>query len=854
MFKNKKFIIVFSIMAGFFLAAGCVNKGSGGGPNDTPPNVISAVVSKGLINGGNVEIFELLADGSKGPLLKTATTAADGTFSVGVGNYTGPVLVEVRGGTYTDEATGTVVTNYLMRAAMPSVSRRVTMAVTPLTEVATILAELAGGLTVANITTANALVSGVFNGIDIINTQPIDVLSPPNANDTQAQIDYGLMLAAVSQLINNDPALNSVYEAIVELAADLGDGNLNTMEAAFTAALTDFIASANNQSGVATPALIVINNSVSDTLAVQIDTAALAIGYTAPDTATSVTSNVTLPTWGANGTTISWVSSDPALIATDGTITRAPFGGGNQAVTLTATISKNGIFGAKTFDLTVLETLLSEAAAVVAAKTALEVTYGGTDSAANVTQNVTLDTVGQYVTTITWASSAPAIIAIDGTVVRPAFGSGDQPVTLTATISKNGVKETKVFNLTVIESPLSDADAVAADKAALDIAYGGTDWAGGVTQNIGLNTSGSNSTTITWASTLPSIIALDGTVTRPAYGGGDQVVTLVATITKGGATAAKVFDLTVTQTPPSDTEAVAADKTALAIIYGPSDSAGSVTQNVGLSTGGSNSTTITWASDTPGVIAIDGRVTRSPFGSGNQTVTLTATIRKGLIADTKQFVLTVIEAPISDIDAVTADTVALAITYGGTDSAGSVTQNVGLPFAGSNGTSITWASDTTGTIAADGIVTRPPFGGGNHTVILTATIRKNLAAANKQFTLTVIEAPLSDAAAVTADNAALSIIYGGSDSAGSVTQNLGLPVAGPNGSTITWSASDPTIIDANGAVNRPAVGAANASAVLAATIKKGGVSETKIFLLTVIAQPAPLCIIETGIIDSCVLQ
>lgn len=60
---------------------------------------------------------------------------------------------------------------------------------------------------------------------------------------------------------------------------------------------------------------------------------------------------------------------------------------------------------------------------------------------------------------ITWKSSKPAIIADDGTVTLPT--SNDVTVILTATITKNGVSDTKEFTLTV-------RTAASADKAALE--------------------------------------------------------------------------------------------------------------------------------------------------------------------------------------------------------------------------------------------------------------------------------------------------------------------------------------------------------------------------------------------------
>jgi hypothetical protein len=63
-----------------------------------------------------------------------------------------------------------------------------------------------------------------------------------------------------------------------------------------------------------------------------------------------------------------------------------------------------------------------------------------------------LPTSGANGTTIAWTSTNPAI-ANDGTVTRPAFGSGDAKGTLTATITKGEASDTIVFTFTVLGLP-----------------------------------------------------------------------------------------------------------------------------------------------------------------------------------------------------------------------------------------------------------------------------------------------------------------------------------------------------------------------------------------------------------------
>jgi hypothetical protein len=94
-------------------------------------------------------------------------------------------------------------------------------------------------------------------------------------------------------------------------------------------------------------------------------------------------------------------------------------------------------------------------------------------------------------------------------------------------------------------TPNNDAADVAADKAALAMGYNGGDSATNVRNNLTLSSSGGNGSSITWASNNTTYISNAGVVTRPAFGVGDQSVTMTATITKGTANDTKAFILTV---------------------------------------------------------------------------------------------------------------------------------------------------------------------------------------------------------------------------------------------------------------------------------------------------------------------
>jgi len=93
--------------------------------------------------------------------------------------------------------------------------------------------------------------------------------------------------------------------------------------------------------------------------------------------------------------------------------------------------------------------------------------------------------------------------------------------------------------------------------------------------------------------------------------------------------------------PTPDAQAVAADKSELVITYAPGDSAESVTGNVVMPGSGLNGSSISWVTSDNSRITIEGIVSRPTAGSGDASVTVTATISKGTISEAKVFSLTV---------------------------------------------------------------------------------------------------------------------------------------------------------------------------------------------------------------------
>ncbi|MFC3789997.1 immunoglobulin-like domain-containing protein [Paenibacillus sp. GCM10012307] len=175
-------------------------------------------------------------------------------------------------------------------------------------------------------------------------------------------------------------------------------------------------------------------NGVQERL-VNLDKEALDLGDIS-----KVTSDLVLPRKGANGSSITWTSSQPGIIATDGKVVLPV--GNEETVTLTATLELNGY------------TAVREFTAKVPAFTdelQVELDLAELHLVKMVEKDLILPTSGKHNTQISWVSSAPSVVGEDGTVHRPAKGKGNKTVTLTATVKKGNATKSKTFNLLVME-------------------------------------------------------------------------------------------------------------------------------------------------------------------------------------------------------------------------------------------------------------------------------------------------------------------------------------------------------------------------------------------------------------------
>lgn len=148
---------------------------------------------------------------------------------------------------------------------------------------------------------------------------------------------------------------------------------------------------------------------------------------------------------------------------------------------------------------------------------------------------------------IAWSSDGPAIAVQGGTaaVTRPAPGSPDATVTLTATFAAGAASTTRTYSV-VVPAQLTDLAKADADAAALAVATAD------VRTSFSVPTAGTNGSAIAWTVDSGAAIAAiregvrAGTstvsVTRPDA---DAQVRLTATVTTGSAVTTRAFTLTV---------------------------------------------------------------------------------------------------------------------------------------------------------------------------------------------------------------------------------------------------------------------------------------------------------------------
>lgn len=273
---------------------------SGGGgeeslPPERPGGALSGHAVDAVVVGGTVTIFSFRG-GQRGEALGTGATDQEGRYSVTIRAEDQPVLIELTGGSYVEEASGKSVA---LREGQ--VLRAVTFyrSGTPLTTMVTPWTNLAAGLvaykvrqgvSVENAVTEASTAMSSLAGVDILRTYPRNITDPANATTSLTDEHlYGFLTAAISswtawaseqnaqppheiwtsialsQVMYNDVIADGLLDGrgvnkgetgLTDLGFGLVRLSANTYRAEFAKHLLGMVASPSNKTGLSVSALL----------------------------------------------------------------------------------------------------------------------------------------------------------------------------------------------------------------------------------------------------------------------------------------------------------------------------------------------------------------------------------------------------------------------------------------------------------------------------------------------------------------------------------------------------------------------------------------------------------------------
>ena len=252
---------------------------------------------------------------------------------------------------------------------------------------------------------------------------------------------------------------------------------------------------------------------------------------------------------------ISWESNDSAIVIEEdyATVIRPANEEGDKEVALTATIICKTATITKSFLVTVVK-MPTVSQLVTDAKNSITWESISVDSIDSVKNNLSLATDFGNNVVAEWTSSPAGYIDENGVVNRPAFGSDDVSVTLTATVKADveGVAPQQVSFETTIKAFESEDEALKKATNELSFPVISSDSIDAVVCNLYLPVSWRYGSTVTWTSTNEAYIRVSesdrtGYVTAPAAGSANETVTLTATISLGSKTKEKKFFITLAE-------------------------------------------------------------------------------------------------------------------------------------------------------------------------------------------------------------------------------------------------------------------------------------------------------------------
>jgi hypothetical protein len=201
-----------------FLTA-CGGGGSGGSSGSTgttiPVGSVSGTSFDGLIINGTVSVYDFTT-GAKGSLLGQTTSDGNGLYSLSLQVESRPVLLEINGGYYNEEAGSTTSTQVSLSTNQKLTALANYTTGTPLKVAVTTYTHLAAGLAAFEISKDTAVSTAINDantrasslaGVNILTTTPKEITDVSNASATLSpELKYGFLAGAISMwTYNNAP-------------------------------------------------------------------------------------------------------------------------------------------------------------------------------------------------------------------------------------------------------------------------------------------------------------------------------------------------------------------------------------------------------------------------------------------------------------------------------------------------------------------------------------------------------------------------------------------------------------------------------------------------------------------------
>ena len=265
-------------------------------PPEISPGRISGVAYDGVIRDAQVSVYRFT--GQDGPALAHATTDANGGYDIALSLDDQPLLLEIRGGSYVEEASERTVElqpeQRLRAVANYTQGRPLTLHATYWTTLAAGLAEYKvriGATPTQAVTAANREINELL-ALDVTTVTPQNPTSAGSGNQLTPELAYGFLLAALSKWTadaseKNGAVIHETYNsiALTQLAYDdirydgildgygktgaLGFGGLPLTQSTYQHDIATYVLrmaqDRRNASGITSDKLVDISRRLNDT-------------------------------------------------------------------------------------------------------------------------------------------------------------------------------------------------------------------------------------------------------------------------------------------------------------------------------------------------------------------------------------------------------------------------------------------------------------------------------------------------------------------------------------------------------------------------------------------------------------